>query len=173
MYFVRHGESTWNLERRIQGQTAFPSLTEQGMRQARHAAFQLAHMGATVLLSSDAVRARQTAEVISEVLGLSPILTPLLREQHWGHLQGETSAEAWSAAAALPHDVALPGGESRREVRARVARLLRSELVTTTTGPVVLVSHGDTVAQAVALLRGSAHPLTPPANGSVTCLQIK
>lgn len=172
LYFVRHGESAWNLERRIQGQTPWPALTDLGYVQARRAACQLAHTRATVLLSSDAVRARQTAHVIAAALGLSVILTPLLREQHWGSLQGQTSDEAWSLAAALGDDVPFPGGESRREVRARVARLLRTEALTDAAGSVVLVTHGDTVTQAVALLDATGRTFLSPQNGSVTCLRI-
>lgn len=104
LYFVRHGQSTWNVERRIQGQTMSPPLTTLGRLQARRAAMQLAQTGATTLLTSDAMRAMQTAKIIGPVLGLSSTPTSLLREQHWGDLQGQTSDDAWAIAAWLRDD---------------------------------------------------------------------
>lgn len=169
LYLVRHGQSTWNVERRIQGQTMSPPLTELGRHQARRAAMQLAQTGATTLLTSDAMRALQTAEFIGSVLGLSPTPTSLLREQHWGELQGRTSDDAWAAAALLRDDEPPPGGESRRYVRARLEQLFRSDALRNAAGPVVLVSHGDTIAQAVRLLSGVETVLPTADNGAVIC----
>lgn len=98
LYFVRHGQSTWNVERRIQGQTRSPPLTGLGRHQARRAAM-------------------QTAKIIGPVLGLSSTPTSLLREQHLGDLQGQTSDDAWAIAAWLRDDEPPPGGESRRYCR--------------------------------------------------------
>jgi probable phosphoglycerate mutase len=168
VYLVRHGQSTWNVARRIQGQVASPPLTPLGRRQSCRAASQVAGSGATTLLTSDAVRARQTASVIGSVLGLAPVETPLLREQHWGHLQGQSGDDAWATAMLLKDDEPFPGGESRRDVRARLERLLGSDLVRDADGPVVMVSHGDTIAEAVRLLSGE--PSAPPTNGGVICL---
>jgi len=131
---------------------------------------QLAQSGATTLLTSDAMRAMRTAEIIGSVLGLPPTPTPLLREQHWGDLQGQTSDDAWAAAALLRDDEPPTGGESRRHVRARLERLFRSDAIRNAAGPVVLVSHGDTIAQAVRLLSGDETAVPTPANGTVICV---
>lgn len=170
LYLVRHGQSTWNVERRIQGQTLSPPLTELGRQQARRAAMQLAQTGATTLLTSDAMRALQTAEIIGPVLGLSPTSTSLLREQHWGELQGQMSDDAWASAALLRDDEPPPGGESRRYVRARLEQLLRSDVLRNAAGPVVLVSHGATIAQAVRLLSRDETAVPTPDNGAVICV---
>ena len=63
LVLVRHGQSTWNLERRVQGQTMAVPLTDLGREQARHAADEVARLVAagTVVLSSDQLRAWQTA----------------------------------------------------------------------------------------------------------------
>lgn len=170
LYFVRHGQSTWNVERRIQGQTRSPPLTELGRHQARRAAMQLAQTGATTLLTSDAMRAMQTAKIIGPVLGLSSTPTSLLREQHWGDLQGQSSEKAWAVGARLRDDERFPGGEARCDVRARLEQLLQSDVLRDAAGPVVLVSHGDTIAQAVRFLSGDETAVPTPDNGTVICV---
>ncbi len=110
------------------------------------------------LLASDLVRTMQTAEIIGEMTGLAPVETTLLREQHYGTLQGLTTAAAaaeWERLARLAVDEygdpipdferRLAGGESVRDVRSRVAALLATPWVTDAVGDVVLVTHGDTI----------------------------
>lgn len=173
LYFVRHGQSTWNIERRIQGQVLFPPLTELGRRQAGRAAAQLAQVGATTLLTSDAQRAWQTAEIIGSALDLTPTATSRLREQHWGDLQGQMVEDPWAVAAGLQDEERFPGGESRSDVRSRLETLLESGVVGDASGPVVLVSHGNTIAQAVRLLCVGEAASSMPQNGAVICVADK
>jgi 2,3-bisphosphoglycerate-dependent phosphoglycerate mutase len=128
MYFVRHGQSTWNLERRVQGQQDEPELTELGRQQAADAATRLLG-GARIalLLTSDLTRAVQSAEIIGKALCLTPIITPLLREQAVGSLEGLTTREATGVLAGVDltdPDRRYGGGESRNDVLARVRQLL-------------------------------------------------
>jgi probable phosphoglycerate mutase len=161
VYLVRHGQSEWNVRRLTQGQTPHPRLTATGRAQACAAAETLAHdlagRGTAVrVLTSDLVRARETAHLIGERLGVVPRADPRLREQHLGALQGKGYDETWSAAAG--HDWSDPGlpvagGESLLDVRRRMAAVLDEVDRSVAT---VLVSHGDAIRAAVAHLRGEA-----------------
>ena len=179
LYFVRHGQSTWNLERRVQGQQDEPELTELGRQQAADAAARL--FGAAriaLLLSSDLTRAVQTAEIIGEALCLTPVITPTLREQALGSLEGLNTRQATDALAGV--DLTDPGrryggGESRNDVLGRVRHLLvDAQLGRLEEGAgVALVSHGDTIRIAVADLLGEdplASSWRPIDNGSVTVI---
>ncbi len=162
VYLVRHGQSRWNVLRRTQGQTVHPRLTRLGRAQAEAAAALIAHdlgrgdhrVGHVV--SSDLVRARQTAHVIGARLGVAVTADSRLREQHLGVLEGKSYAETWAVAAA--HDwsdpsLPLAGGESLLDVRDRMAAVLDELDGDAST---ILVSHGDAIRAAVAYLRGDA-----------------
>jgi glucosyl-3-phosphoglycerate phosphatase len=158
---LRHGRTEWNATRRYQGQ-ADPPLDELGRAQAIEVASLIAAMRPDLLVSSDLLRARQTAEKVASLTGLELRLDLRLRERHLGHWQGLTREEVanrfpeeyaeWQAG----RDVTRRGGESRTEVADR-ACLLVAELP-----PVeltVLVSHGATVMCLSAALLGL--PQTP------------
>lgn len=162
LLLVRHGESTWNAAGRMQGQTVSPELTERGRRQAVEAGAQLLARGAERLLTSDLVRARQTAAIIGTTLRLEPETDPLLRERHYGTWQGSDSAEAIRATRSLPEHERVPGGESLLDVRQRWATLLAA--LRGVRGPVVVVTHGDLIVEAAGV------PL--PQNGSVLRLTL-
>ena len=166
LHLVRHGQSTWNVEGLVQGQSVHPELTELGRAQAGRAAALLADTGAVRLLTSDLVRATQTADIIGAATGLRPQMTTLLREQSVGDLEGRPSAEAaraWEEAATAVDgygdpieavDVRPGAGESLRDVLARVTALLASPWITDAVGDVILVSHGDTIRVMLAHLLG-------------------
>jgi broad specificity phosphatase PhoE len=162
LLLVRHGESTWNAAGRMQGQTVSPELTECGRRQAVEAGAQLLARGAERLLTSDLVRARQTAAIIGTTLRLEPEVNPLLRERHYGNWQGSDSGEAILATRSLPDHERVPGGESLLDVRRRWATLLAG--LRGICGPVVVVTHGNLIVEAAGV------PL--PRNGSVIRLML-
>lgn len=176
VYLVRHGQSEWNVLRLTQGQTSHPRLTPLGRRQAERAAAligaDLAGRPVTRILSSDLVRAVETAEVLGAVLRAPVGLDARLREQHLGELEGRGYDETWAAAAAHDwSDPTLPvaGGESPAQVHDRLGAVLAE--VSTHGGDVtVLVSHGDAIRAAVAHLTGVAPheaPWVEVANGAV------
>lgn len=183
LHLVRHGESTWNLQHLVQGGQSAPPLTDLGRNQATHAAAVIAELVADkagLLLTSDQLRAAQTAEIIGATTGLRPQPTPRLREQGWGSLEGLTT----SAAMAELTDVDLSnpdfrwagGGESTNDVRARVVGLLDSAAVTDlpATAEIILVSHGDTLRVLLAHLLGedlASSPWRRIDNGSVTTIR--
>ena len=80
---VRHGETEWTAEGRVQGQTDIP-LSELGLAQARAAAEILCQHDFSAVYSSDLMRVRQTAEPTAHKLALPLQLEPGLRERHYG-----------------------------------------------------------------------------------------
>ena len=123
---LRHGRTTWNAERRYQGQ-ADPPLDAVGRVQAHDVAGLLAALEPDALISSDAHRAAQTAEPIARLTGLSLRLDPRLRERSLGHWEGLTRDEVavrypdefadWIAG----RDVTRRGGETRDQVAERAS----------------------------------------------------
>ena len=83
VYLVRHGETQWNAERRIQGQSDSP-LTAHGERQAWQVGERARTLGITHIITSDLGRTRRTAEIIAEACGCSVIADARLRELDMG-----------------------------------------------------------------------------------------
>lgn len=177
LYLVRHGQSAWNADRRIQGQTADVALTPLGEHQAGGVAGVLAACGARTVYSSDLRRALQTALPVAGRLGVPVIAEADLRERSLGLLEGQRSAFAWAAADAGWSNPGgrPPGGESIRDVYARVRRFL-SRLQSHADGsPVVVVTHGDTAVILLGLLRGypdDGIPPVPMANGEIVTVPV-
>jgi broad specificity phosphatase PhoE len=180
LLLVRHGQSEWNAAGLMQGQTPHVPLTELGHRQAERAAAELAALvregtGPGTLLSSDLLRAVQTAEHCAAATGLSVRTTAALREQGYGVLEGRPSRELWDVVDWTDPHWSAEGGESLAQLHSRVAGLL-AELCAAPPAPVLaLVTHGDTIraAQAVAAGLGPDEmPAVTPHNGSVTRLEL-
>lgn len=89
---IRHGETAWNTESRIQGHIDIP-LNENGRWQARRLAQALADEGLHAIYSSDLQRARDTAQAVADVAGLPLTLDVSLRERHFGRFEGKTQEE--------------------------------------------------------------------------------
>ena len=88
IYIVRHGQTDWNIQRRLQGHTDI-HLNEQGKQQARHLQEKFSDIHFTKIFSSDLTRARSTAQLIFDSNQLTVIETPLLREKIYG-IMGRT-----------------------------------------------------------------------------------
>ena len=148
LIFIRHGETDWNRQQRFQGQIDVP-LNATGHEQARRLAQALAGERFDTLLSSDLLRARETAAPLQTVS--ARVLTPLagLREQSFGVLEGldvpaiqRQHPALWAQWLRHDADEALPGGESTRQFHARVIAAVR-ELAKAQEGrTLVLVTHG-------------------------------
>ncbi|UDY25041.1 histidine phosphatase family protein [Nocardioides sp. Kera G14] len=160
VYLVRHGQSEWNVLRLTQGQTPHPRLTELGREQAESAARLIADdlvaEGGSVklIVTSDLVRAVETAEIVAAQLGGVIAHDVRLREQGLGDLEGRGYDETWSAAEAFDwSDPTLPiaGGESLMDVYDRMAAALAD---LGSHGVTVVVSHGDAIRAAIAHLNG-------------------
>ena len=88
----RHGQTSWTVDRRIQGQTDV-ELTDAGLEQARLAAPRLAALKPTVLISSDLQRAARTQAALAAIVGLPVTYDQRLRERTFGEWEGCTHAE--------------------------------------------------------------------------------
>lgn len=118
---IRHGETAWNAERRLQGHLDI-ALNAEGVRQARALAAALANEHFDVLVSSDLARAAQTAKAVADVLDLPLYIDGRLRERCYGGFEGLLYAEiadrfpnefaAWQG---RDIDATLPPGENRGE----------------------------------------------------------
>jgi len=145
---VRHGETAWNVEARLQGQIDIP-LNERGQAQARRAARSLAEDRPDVVVSSDLSRAHATAQAIASFNECPLVLEPGLRERSFGSFEGLTHhevAERWPEASqrwrSRDPDFAPGDGESLRVFFDRcIAATLR--VVEAHAGKtIVLVAHG-------------------------------
>jgi probable phosphoglycerate mutase len=89
---IRHGETAWNVDTRLQGQLDVP-LNQRGQAQAQRAALAVAQEAPQRIYSSDLQRARDTAAALAQATGLPLLLDAGLRERHFGLWQGHTYAE--------------------------------------------------------------------------------
>ena len=156
LHLVRHGQTQWNLDGRIQGQTGDIPLTALGHRQAEAAARTLAGRPITAVWSSDLLRAVQTARPIAAAVGLPVQLDLGLREQAYGLLEGRYTVDVRTETTydLTDPDARAPGGESMREVYDRIGGTLAGRLREHSGQDVVLVSHADAIRIALAWLAG-------------------
>jgi len=180
LILVRHGETQWNLEGRIQGQSD-SQLTSRGAAEGRRAAERLAGLKLAAVYASDSGRARETADLIAAPHRLDVITKPELRERCYGEFEGktgpeirETDAEALQTWLSDRQRVAPPGGETQAELSERVMRALR-EIAGAHPGETVAVAtHGGPIKSAVFAILDipiDSWNRTWIANGSVTVLR--
>lgn len=158
---VRHGETAWNAEGRIQGQHDVP-LSEVGHRQAGALADALAHESFDAVYSSDLMRVRQTAEPVARRLGLHVNLEPGLRERHYGKFQlilyreaRERFPEEFAQMTERGLDFDFGGtGESLRTFAERVGGSLRDIVAKHGGGRVLVLTHGGVLDVAHRLIHG-------------------
>ena len=149
VYLIRHGETFWNREQRLQGQLDSP-LTEEGIRQATVLAIKLADIRFDAVYASDLERARHTAHIIiSRTNNISVTYDDRIRERHFGSFQGLTWEEIY---AKYPDDAArelsgnamnkVPGGESKHQLLDRVIAFFNEITTRHPAQKVLVVSHG-------------------------------
>jgi broad specificity phosphatase PhoE len=175
LLLVRHGQSEWNAAGLMQGQTSHVPLTELGHQQAAAAATELAGLRPGALLSSDLRRALQTAEHCARTTGLPIGTAPALREQSYGVLEGRPSRELWDVVDWTDPHWSAPGGESLAELHSRVKAFLENLAAEPPADVVALVTHGDTIRAAQAVVAGlgpDALPAVTPPNGTVTRVEL-
>jgi len=162
LFLIRHGETEWNVERRMQGNTDIP-LNARGRAQAELLAMRIAANGCLdVLYSSTLQRARVTAEAIARVCALTPIWDERLIEKGMGELEGLTLAEfeqrypdLYRARMTSTEHVALPGEESPAQLYERVQAFLDDVCQRHTKGTRIgIVSHGGTLSMILSILLG-------------------
>ena len=145
---VRHGETDWNAQRRVQGQIDIP-LNAKGRTQAAALARSLASERFSAVYSSDLQRALQTAEPTASIQQLPIRRDPSLRERHFGVLQALTADEAQARhpQARLKHaardpEYALESGESLAVFERRIGDCLEGLLRRHAGETILVVTHG-------------------------------
>jgi len=147
---VRHGETDWNVARRLQGHTDI-ALNARGHAQAMQLARALkkSNLQFDVLYTSDLQRAADTANAIVECFNVPAIADGELRERHLGALQGLTIDEAplaepelWRAHIARELDHEMSGGESIHQFSRRIRNGLEALRQKHLGKTILLVSHG-------------------------------
>lgn len=156
LWLVRHAQTLWNAERRIQGQSDAP-LSPDGVAQAELLKHRLRNISFDHVYSSDTERARHTARLVFGAREV--VLEPRLREMNYGTLEGKTRTElagaeleAFRAYWHTPYEVRTPGGESWRDLDARVFAWL-GELPKE--GRVAALTHGGTIRSALFYVTGA------------------
>lgn len=159
---VRHGETPWNAERRVQGQIDI-ELNANGLEQAKAAGRWLRGAGIVALYSSDLKRAWATAGEIGRALGLAASPRPALRERCYGVFQGLTYDEAkarypegYAAFEGRNADYAFETGESLRHMYERVTACLQEIAAAHPGQNVVIVLHGGVLDVINRFVRGNS-----------------
>jgi broad specificity phosphatase PhoE len=149
LLLVRHGETDWNAVGRLQGHTDRP-LSDYGRRQARQLAEELVDEELDAIYASDLARARETAEIAGERLGLPVVLDADLREKDWGSWEGLTAVE---------RDRVEFVGESTEAHQQRMLRALRRIAERHPGGRVLVVTHGGSMRRVQTAAMGMAMPV--------------
>jgi broad specificity phosphatase PhoE len=149
LLLVRHGETDWNAVGRLQGHTDRP-LSDYGRRQARQLAEELVDEELDAIYASDLARARETAEIAGERLGLPVVLDADLREKDWGTWEGLTAVE---------RDRVEFVGESTEAHQQRMLRALRRIAERHPGGRVLVVTHGGSMRRVQTAAMGMAMPV--------------
>ncbi len=163
LYLVRHGETDWNLARRIQGSTDIP-LNATGRAQAASTGALLARRQWDAIYASPLSRAFDTASIIADEVGLAgPIAVDAIVERNYGAAEGLADPEL---ARRFPADSEVPGRESREAVVDRVLPALLELAEAHPDQAIVVVSHGGVIRSVLGAVDPTGHH-GMIANGSV------
>ena len=123
LYISRHGQTPWNVEDLICGRTDVP-LTEVGQQQAKRLAESALDKGIDVILCSPMLRARQTAQAVSDAIGVPIQIDQRLIEMDFGTFEGTSRFGEEFQWVRAQMSTRFPGGESGFDVAYRVYGLL-------------------------------------------------
>lgn len=183
-YLVRHAQTTWNRDNRIQGHSDLP-LSVAGQEQARRLGALFASRHLKGIYTSHLQRSQQTAHAIASGNGhgISPVLERDLAEMHLGDWEGLTPQEvdvrfqgAYQQWRQRPSSVVIPGAEPIETFRARTRKALHTIAAGFADGEYVIVSHGGVIAALLADLLGAEYDAVIRRlrldNGGVTALEF-
>lgn len=151
IYLVRHGQSEWNYQRKIQGQQD-TLLTEEGKLQAKKLSYRLKSENIDAIYSSDLKRAYETANIIGEELNIDVTPMESFREIAFGHWEGieidkinsanEKEHQTWLKE---PHKFKMEGAETLYEIQKRAMSGVSLVLNKNPGKNILIVSHGTTL----------------------------
>lgn len=170
LLLIRHGETDWNRALRFQGHSDIP-LNAQGLAQAESLAARLADEPLDLVVTSDLLRTRQTAQPLLNARAVPTLADAGWREQAFGVLEGldaetirQRHPEVWTAWLRHDADLAPPGGESNRQFHSRVLAALRALVAAQAGRRIAVVTHGGVLD----MLWRTVHAL--PLSGPRRCL---
>ena len=141
LLIARHGETAWNVENRISGRTDVP-LTEKGLQQAQALAKNAVDKGIEVILASPLLRARQTAQAVSDAIGVPVEIDERLIELDFGSFEGAPRTDPGFQYTRAQFPTRYPGGESAFMLAHRVYSCLEDVKRRYDGKTVLLVCHG-------------------------------
>lgn len=150
-YIFRHGQTIWNAEGRPQGQHPYPvALTMSGQEQAAHLAERLMDKKIKRIISSDLLRAQQTAEIVAAKLGVEIEFDQRLREVDYGRLNGLYTLEREEIfpdfkRCYVDYSFKFPEGESFGEVAERLKTVIKEAAIKYSNRNIVLSTHGNAI----------------------------
>lgn len=178
LYIVRHGQSFWNINNRIQG-IRDTELTKTGIKQAQLLAERLKGENIDCVYSSDLTRAYDTAKIIAEKFNLSVCKIPELKEISFGIWEGLTSEEVnslyhetYSLWKTNPEKVIIEGAETLKEVQNRILSGTYKLIEQNKDKNILLVSHGTSIKALILGLLGIDLSFYTKIKLDNTCLNI-
>jgi len=158
LYLVRHGQTPWNVQGRVQGGGP---LNELGRAQAAALGERLHTQRFDSIYASPALRARQTARAVANRLGMKVHQRALLSDLDYGNLAGaflETvrldNRQLYEQWRTMPHTVHFDGGESLSHLRARIVKFIERSYRRFPDGQVLAATHDSPVRVAVSMAMG-------------------
>lgn len=172
MWFMRHGETDWNVVRRLQGWRDIP-LNETGRLQAQSLGEHLAKLASAapfdVAYTSDLVRTVNTLAPAAKLLGMTPISEPGLRERHHGALEGLAVGELTEKAPPAAYDGSPARSDGHAASDVRHAEHGRCAA----TGRAAAPRGADRLTRQPATPCRSTRPRKPPGAGRYRCLRLQ
>ena len=180
LYIIRHGQTDWNIAKKIQGRQDIP-LNERGRYQAGCLKKAMEDRPVTAVFTSPQIRAMETAKAVALSSGSAVIPVKDLMEINYGSWEGKTEEELLQEDRALyeawwshPAETAPPGGESISQVNERCQKAWK-EIKPQLTGDAAIVAHGGLLAHFMEQLLGSESVAasTVAHNASITTIEYE
>ena len=165
---IRHGQTVWNLDRRIQGQTDI-ALDDVGLMQGQKAAKRLEHIPCDIIYTSDLLRASKTAELINAYHNAPLVMDKALREMNLGFYEGRSWEDIdMSKLHALPHD---NQPESFADMYDRV-KVCLDKIIDAGHQNIFIVSHNGTIKAMICYFLSPSAPSPPDVSVKNTALHV-
>lgn len=152
IYLTRHGQTLWNIEKRLQGRGNSP-LTEEGIERAKELRDRIKDINIDIIYSSPIERAFSTANIIKGDKNIEVVTEDGLMEMCFGDYEGRITDEVkkenpnWDISLIMKGniDLAAPNGENLTEVRERVAKTMNKIIEENRGKTILIVAHGITL----------------------------
>jgi len=183
LYLFRHGQTDWNLQKRIQGHTDIP-LNDVGHKQANELAKKFLSIEIDHIFSSDLLRALATARKLGNFKNIPIKETPLLREAFFGEAEGlyyhqaedKFGGDLWKNFRMLNlenFEIGFPGGETKKQSVQRMISLINNHIIQENLNNVALSTHGGILKNFLAYMSDFSSPIIEIPNCVLYHVQIK